>query len=169
MGCVSCFKVKATLVCGLCQEELCKACAQFMDDENFAYLPQKPPVLSHDTYCPNCFDKHVAAELVAYEQMLAQAKTVPVYLRKQSKETQRIERTAEPVVVKDCTDRNETLVRLAFQALQGGYTALVDVELTSVKIRPGNYQSTVWQGVGVPVLLDESKLLRDRSLWQTPN
>jgi hypothetical protein len=57
-------------------------------------------------------------------------------------------------------DRDEALLRLAFFAAQGNYNSLVDVELTSEKVRNGGYQTLKWRGVGVPVHVNKKRLFR---------
>ncbi|MBX3016401.1 MAG: hypothetical protein KF767_00825 [Bdellovibrionaceae bacterium] len=169
MECVSCLDPKAKLECGLCGASVCKSCAQFMDDDAFAFLSPKPTSLAHDTYCPGCYDREVATALAEYEAKLARARELPLYLKKQSRETKFVVRKADPIAVKECPDHDETLLRLAFQALEMGYNALVDVQLHSTKIRPGNYQTTIWDGVGIPVNLDPERMPKDRAFWDNPN
>jgi hypothetical protein len=48
-------------------------------------------------------------------------------------------------------------MRLAFLAAENNFNALVDVVVTSEKVRNEGYQTTKWKGTGVPVPLDESK------------
>lgn len=169
MECVSCLDPKAKLTCELCGGPVCKTCAHFLGDEDFAFLSVKPAALSHSTYCPGCFDRDVAAALESYNARLAQARELPLYEKKQSRETKWVERKAEPVKVTGCPDREETLLRLAYQALELGYNALVDVQLSASKVRPGNYQTTVWDGVGTPANLDPERMPKDRAFRENPN
>lgn len=169
MECVSCLDPKAKLACGLCGSAVCKSCAQFMDEDAFAFLSPKPAPLAHDTYCPGCYDREVAPARADYDALMARARELPLYLKKQSRETKWVDRQADPVTVEACPDHDEALLRLAFQALQRGYNALVDVQLTSTKLRPGNYQTTVWDGSGTPANLDPERMPKDRAFRDNPN
>ncbi len=149
--CSTCEKAKSTLECGLCHAVLCKYCAQFLEEESFSFLKVIPSELSHSVYCGSCFAEKVAPELETHQQLLERAKNIIVYESTQGKETRLIPRKEKPVTVKDCADREETLLRLAFFAAQANYNAIVDVNLTSVKVKTGSYQTTKWSGTGVPV------------------
>lgn len=169
MECVSCLDPKAKLKCGLCEADVCKSCAQFMDEDAFSFLLHKPKELSHDTYCPGCYDRVVAGPLADYESQMAKARELPVFLKHQSRETKFVDRKADPISVAGCPDEKEILLRLAFRASELGYNGLVDVRLNWTKVRPGNYQTTVWDAVGIPAHIDLARMPKDRSFWDTPN
>lgn len=167
--CDGCGRSKSLLLCGACQGAVCKACAEFLDEEAFSFLPERPAELTHTTFCPTCFDVKVAPRIRSYELDMGRAREILVFDRSQGKETRLIKRTKDRVKVEDCPDRGEALLRLAFQAVLRGDNALVDVDLRSRKVRDGRYQTTIWSGEGTPVQLDESRLLKDRSVWDNPN
>jgi hypothetical protein len=97
------------------------------------------------------------------------AKEILVYEKSQGKETRLIKRIAKPVSVDHCADRNETILRLAFQAALAGYNGIIDVDLKSEKVRDGSYQTTRWSGTGVPTNIESRRIVRDRSIWSNPN
>jgi hypothetical protein len=167
--CVTCFKPKATLVCGLCHEATCKTCAQFLNDESFLYQPDRADELKHDTYCGLCYDKVVAPAVADYERTLAAAKDVMIFTKQQNKETRYIKRDQDPIHSPECDDRDEVTMRLAFQAARRDLNSVIDVEVESRKVRNGSYQTTRWIGTGIPALLDPAKLMRDRSFKSQPN
>jgi len=150
-------------------EPLCKGCAQFVDEESFSFLKSIPAELGHSVYCGPCFDQQVAPEMAKYQEILDRAKDILVYEKTQGKETRYIKRLADPVLVADCADHDETILRLAFFAAKENYNALVDVDLRSKKVKVGGYQTTIWSGSGVPAQVDASRLVKDRSIWQNPN
>lgn len=152
-SCCACFKPKATLVCGICTESVCKNCAQFLDDDSFAFLKNRPAHLKHTTYCPQCFDKDVAEELARYNDDLDKAKDIAVFDISQGKETRNFKRFDEKYEVKECPDREETLLRLAFMAVRDGFNAIIDVDVTSKKVRQGSYQSQIYSGTAVAARL----------------
>ena len=61
----------------------------------------------------------------------------------------------------ECPDRDETILRLAFQAAKGGFNALVQGDVTSRKVRNHGYQKSVWSGTAFAADVDEEKLNRN--------
>lgn len=167
--CHSCQKLKAPLVCGLCGCQVCKSCAQFVEEDRFSFLLSIPEELKHTTYCPDCFNQTVFPQMAEYDQLIEKSKNVLVYEKNQGKETRLMRRVTAPVKVTDCTDRNETLLRLAFLAAKAGYNGIIDVDIKSEKVRLGAYQTTKFSGSGVPANINPDRVVKDRSLWQNPN
>lgn len=168
-SCVSCQKPKSQLQCEICKSIVCKQCAQFLDENYFSFLSKVPEDLRHTTYCESCYNEKVAPQLETYHHLMEQAKNIIVYDKDQSKETRLLKRTEKPVSVKDCADYEETVLRLAFFAVQAGFNAIIDVDIKSQKVRTGAYQTTMWSGTGVPAHVQANRILKDRSLWQNPN
>lgn len=157
-SCGSCLKPSATLECGCCKDPVCKKCANFVEADYFSFLGKIPAELSHQVYCHRCYEDKVAPEMLRYEDAMERARNFPVFFTTQSKETRLIKRKEQALTVQNCADRDETLLRLAFLAAQGGFNALIDVELTSKKIKDGTYQTQIWSGTGVPVQADPKRL-----------
>lgn len=164
--CVFCQKPTG-LNCSHCHCSVCKYCAQFVDEDSFAFLPSQQA--EEKTYCNPCFENSVATELAAYNETLERAKEVFVFLKNQSKETRLLKRKEKPVSVSNCSDHDETILRLAFLAAQANYNAIVDVNLSSEKIKNGSYQTTRWSGTAIPVQIDPSRLGDDRPELKNPN
>ncbi len=131
--CKTCRKPKANFQCGICQEHVCKSCAQFLND-SFSFLKKIPADLGHTTYCTNCFDEKVAVPLEAYNTTMAAAKEVMVFTKDQIKSTAHLKRREEPVMVEHCEDEQETIVRLAFFAAEKHFNCLLDVDISHRKI-----------------------------------
>lgn len=148
--CVSCHTPKAKLTCASCKESLCKACAQFADQDSFSFLPKMPGGLEAGGYCIQCADLKLRPQLEAYEEKLEQARNVSVFLVNQSKEVRAYKRAENPVEVLDCEDRDEALVRLAFKAIEAGYHTLINVDFSPKKIRNGSHLKTLWSATGMP-------------------
>jgi hypothetical protein len=148
--CVSCHDQKASLVCFACTEAVCKTCAQFVDEDTFSFRKAIPEGLGEGAYCFQCYDSKVQPELSSYAQELERAGTIQVFTKDQTKETRLMKRSEETFAVEGCTDRDETLLRLAYQAVRAGYEVLVDVDLSSKKVRDHAYQKAMWSGTGVP-------------------
>lgn len=157
--CTSCRKPKANLECGLCHSALCKSCTQFVDEDTFSFLAEVPTELSHTTYCHSCHEQTVVPALVDYNQLMEQAKEIAIYFHNQGKETRLMSRKEDPVSVKNCLDRDETILRLAFYATQKGYNSLVDVKVDSEKIKEGSRQKMIWHGSGVPTQVTPDKII----------
>lgn len=167
--CSTCHKSKANLVCGLCESTICKKCTLFIEEDSFSFMPKLSPELKHTSYCGTCFDSTVAPFQQKYNALMEQARNTLVFTKSQAKETRFIKRMENVVEVIDCADHDEAVLRLAFFAAHLKYNAIIDVDITSKKIRDGNYQTTVFSGTGMPADVHESRLMKDRSLWSTPN
>ncbi|RYZ89753.1 MAG: hypothetical protein EOP06_08885 [Proteobacteria bacterium] len=167
--CSTCLKPKATLACELCHESICKYCAQFLDDEAFAFLPERAPALQHVTYCNNCFTAAVAPQLEAYNATIERAKEILVFTKVQNKETRLIRRDEDVIHIGECDNREQVVMRLAFKAAQENFNAVIDIETVSKKVRNGSYQTTKWTGSGIPAHVNPDRLIRDRSFSTDPN
>lgn len=64
-------------------------------------------------------------------------------------------------------DRDDAILRLAFLAVQAGKNALVDVDLSSTKIKHGKWQTSRWHGRAIPAHIDPAAL--DRRFIGAPN
>lgn len=160
LSCCVCQKPKATLVCGVCEESVCKNCAQFLESGQFSFLPHTQTFLKQNTFCGPCFDQKVAPEIAAYEETMKKAKNLPIFFNTDSKLTRNFKRKEKAFTITDCDDREETLLRLAFLAVLGDFNALIDVDIKSEKIRSGSYQTTKYSGTAVPINIDPDKLRR---------
>ncbi len=149
--CESCFKEKTVLVCNDCESPSCKKCSCFIDEDEFEYPELLPERFRDQVFCPSCYNEHAAPVLADYRDILERAKVVDVYDKEQGSETGLIRRVEKPISIKDCDDREETLLRLAFYAAQKGFDTLVDVDITSKKIGKGTYKKLIWNGTAVPV------------------
>lgn len=156
--CTVCQKPKATATCGLCEGPVCKKCREKLPENHFSFMEKVPSELSHTIYCGRCFDAHVATPLQSYDATMEQAKAVFVFYRGQGQETRLMKRSETPLKVHNLADRAEALMRLAFLAVQGGFNTLVDVDITSVKVRNEGYQTTLWSGIGTPTWEDGAKI-----------
>lgn len=158
LPCGSCKSTKARLQCGVCELPLCRTCAQFLERNSFhLLLPDIPAELLHETYCPSCFVSKVAPALHEYEENVNQARAVLVFTRSRGDETRVVRSSEKKIRVEDCSDEKETLLKLAFIAARKKYNALLDVEFSSRKIRNGGYQTSLWNGTGIPARVDASK------------
>ncbi len=167
--CKVCQKPAPGLVCSCCSEPICKSCARFIEDENFAYWPEAKKKFAEHTYCTACFDTHVAATLAEYDGVFERAGRVAIFFKEQSKETRLIKRREELVHVKDGEDYDGSILRLAYQAALVDCNALVDVVLSSHKVKIGGYTKTHWTGIGRPVRVEERVLNNERVILRNPN
>jgi len=157
-GCYVCKNPKANLVCGVCQQSVCKRCAEPLRQGEFEHLVPKPPELAHEIYCNYCFNGKVQPAKENYDETLEKAKGVLVFLKSKSEETRQMKRKEKPISVEDCDDYDGTILRLAFRAAQLGFNAIVDVALTSKQIRNAGYQTSRWSGSCIPVRVDAERL-----------
>lgn len=113
-------------------------------------MTKVPELLSHGAYCTPCFDFKVMPEVEVYDADVRAARNIAVFFKDQSKETRLLKRTEKAFKVVDCEDREETLLRLAYFAVQAKFNAIIDVEITSKKVRTGAYQTHLWTGTAIP-------------------
>lgn len=155
--CKTCRKPKASYNCGLCQEDICKSCTQFLAEGTFSFLPKIPEELQHSCYCGQCFDEKVSSPLQTYEETMEKAKDLIIYTKEQSKATRLLKRDHTPYKVENCEDEQEAIVRMAFFAVQDNFNAIIDVEVKNHKIIVGSHKKTVFSAQSYPVMLDTKK------------
>lgn len=158
--CSECQKNAAHLKCGLCEAALCRSCAEVCNEPDFSFFKVAPKGLLHGIFCETCFQQTVLPQIDVFNEVMDKAKDVMVYMKDQSKESRLFRRTEKPIVVENCNDREDTLLRLAFQAVQLGFNAIVDVELAPTKVIDHAYQTTSWRGVAMPVQATAAQLRR---------
>lgn len=152
--CKTCKKPKANFNCGLCEEHICKSCAQFLTEGSFSFLKKIPKELTHSTYCTNCFDDVVAAPLAQYEENMEKAKEVMVFTKDQAKVTGHLKRKEDPYQVDNVEDEQEAIMRLAFFAAQDNFNCLLDVQLKNKKIIVGSHKKTIFSATAIPITID---------------
>ena len=155
------------LKCQICALALNKREAEFVDEDTFAFLSQLPCGVSEGSYCGSCFADRVKPELDQYNLKLDQARNVNVFYSSQSKESRFVRRSEKPIRVEDCDDQDDVIMRLAFMAVEAKLNSLVDLDLTSVKVKNGKWQTSRWSGRAVPAQIDEKSL--QRYFPSTPN
>lgn len=138
--------------CALCAAFLCKDCRSFLDDGAFSFLREVPPDLTHGVYCGACFAAKVAPALEAYEATMERARKASLFY-KGERYVPPHRRANKPVSVKDCPDRKEALLRMAFFAAERSCDALVEIDVTSKKVNTTGYQTTIWSGSAFPAQL----------------
>lgn len=164
--CCSCQSPKATIECGMCHEPVCKKCTEFMDEDAFSWDSETPADLKFSSYCRLCYDAKVAPALEEYNALKKQAKEIYVFFKEDAKESRLIKRLEEPIIIKDCADREETLLRLAFLAAKRDFNVIVDVEIVDKKVRTGAYQTVMFSGTGIPSWAPPDKL-NGKNKWSS--
>jgi hypothetical protein len=128
---------------------VCKSCVQSPPHGAFRLLPSIPAHLAHSRYCGGCYSEQVEPELGIYEETLEQAKKILIFFRTQKKGLRIVRKERIPEQVDACEDRDETILRLAYLAASKGYNSVIEVEVTSKKVRNEAYQTSVWSGSGL--------------------
>lgn len=151
--CSSCRLPKASLKkglqCGVCKVLLCKDCAYFPEDGAFSFFKTIPEDLRHAVYCGACHQEKVSPALEAYSETIERSKDVSIFY-KQDKYIPLIRKGKFQINVKGCKDKKETLLRMAFFAVEEGYNAVIEVDLVATKIKINGYQTHHWSGSGFP-------------------
>lgn len=117
-----------------------------------------PEAFITKTFCPPCYDSKVEPALQKYNDDLEKARNVFVFYKAENKESRFFKRVEGPVKIADVPDREETILRLAYLAVQVNCNAIVDVDLVSEKIKTGSYQTSKWSGTANPVEVDPRKM-----------
>jgi hypothetical protein len=155
--CKTCHKPKANYQCGLCQGPICKSCGEFLT-ENFSFLKVVPKELTHPTYCVQCFDENVRTPLDDYNATMEQAREVIIYSKEQTKLTRGLKRIEDPLLVEDCEDEEEALMKMSFFAVKMNHNAVIDVQFKTKKIIVGSHKKTIVSATGVPITLDPNAI-----------
>ena len=132
-----------------------------MEPNHFSFWSPIPKPLTYTHYCPSCFDENVAPKLAQYNAILEKAKQLYIFFDTQKRPHCLMHYSRKPVSVKNCTDRDETILRIGFLAAEQGYNAAVDVSIVSKKMRHHAWEKLSWQGDAVPAQVDERKLQRE--------
>lgn len=153
MTCYAC-KNPAIFSCGLCSHELCKSCAEFINDADLTYYKTLPPVLSHGQYCSRCFAGEVIPALQTFRSTLKKAKKVYIVDKPSRRALPILRKLEKPLTVSGCVDREDAFMRLAFQAVEKGFNAVVKANVEYKKVRNFGYQKMMWEGTGYAAELD---------------
>lgn len=162
-SCLTCYKPKAHLACGICKSAICKNCTQFVEEDAFSFLSEVPEELRHQTYCVQCFDHQVRPQIDDYNSDMERAKQILIFSKKESKITRLMKRMDAPFEVKECAGEYEATMRLAFKAVKSNFNVLIDFELSHDKVRNGSYQKLIWNGSAVGVSIEPDKLPKERT------
>lgn len=113
-------------------------------------MGEVPSNLVEGWACGGCYEEKVEPEIQNYNSEERRARQMSFFNKNQSKESRLFKRIATPIQVRDCADRDEALLKLAYAAVKLNYNLIVDVELTSEKVRNAGYQTCLWHAKGIP-------------------
>lgn len=168
-SCECCGQKKSLLECVHCHCAVCKNCAQILDIDAFQFSSTVKIDDDKRVYCPRCFDAHIAESLSDYQDKFEKAKNIQIYYHHQSRETQFMSKSEKPISVDNCSDEKEALMKMAFQAVERGFNAIIHVQVKSKKVRTNNYQTQVVNGTGIPSNVTGKEIIKSRSFWTDPN
>lgn len=158
--CIACRRPKGALECGLCHESVCRNCATYQPEGTFSFFTVVPAELAHTHYCPTCYDEQVAPQKLRYDSLMEQARETAIFFTTQRRQLPILKKTNDVLKVVDCADRDETILRLAFQAAQMECNSVIEVEVEAEKVRNFGYQKSAWRGQGRPAQVDIGKVER---------
>jgi hypothetical protein len=148
------------MTCGLCQSSVCKGCVEVLQAEAFSFMKERPQELIHNHYCSVCYATKVQPAIRSYNEIMKQAKEVFIIDKPRRQPLPILKRSAETLLVEDCLDREETVLRLAFMAAERGFNAVIKAKVVYRKVRNAGYQKMLWQGTGFPAVLQGDKLAK---------
>lgn len=158
--CLNCQSQKTIFACGLCEGALCKNCTEFVEPGSFSFLQALPKELSHRHYCFSCFGGTVQPALQRYHRTMFLARQVLVIDKPRRMPLPLLKSSKQRLSVQKCADKEEALMRLAFQAADLGFNAIIKVDMKYEKVRMDGYQTTRWHATGYPADLDPVRLER---------
>jgi hypothetical protein len=157
-NCEICLQKPVQLACGLCSKGVCKACHVHFDSQAFSFMSKVPEKLSKGSYCLHCYDAEIEPVEREYEKNLESAKDIYFLTKNYPGNIRVLRRHTKRVKVDDCPDRRETILRMAFFAVELGFNAIIEADLKSEKGRMGAYQSASWCGSALPANIDGPRL-----------
>jgi hypothetical protein len=158
--CAACRRPKATIQCEACEDWNCKSCAGLLDEGAFSFLATIPAELKHTKYCQHCWQTHVEPAQEDYQQKMEEAKGVYIFFTTQKKSIPVLYKEKDQIRVDHCIDRDETILRLAFKAVEAGCNAVVETDVIAAKVRNEGWQKTAWRGSGFAAKVDGEKIER---------
>lgn len=156
--CIACRSPKADTPCGICESPICRNCRIFLDKDAFLFQAELEADLKHSFYCPNCYDEKVAPPLAQYNQDVETARGVFVYFTTAKRKVPTLKKSLIKVKVENSPDRDQTILKLAFQAVKQGFNAIIETEVVSAKVRNEGYQKSAWSGKAIPVMVDAVRM-----------
>jgi hypothetical protein len=161
--CLTHIKPGQELTCECCSETCCKKCQTILREDTFSYSSQVAPELKHTRYCARCMDSVIEPALEAYREQLANAKNAYFFTPAFKKRIPVLKKAKSRVQIKGTPDRDETILRLAFLAIEQGHNAVIEAEVSAQKVRNEGYQKSLWVGSGLPVTIDLTKFEREQA------
>jgi hypothetical protein len=158
--CELCLKPKANLTCGLCKKVVCKNCEEFLEPDYFSFWekPDQNLLLAH--FCAECFCETIGPIKEKYDSILNLAKEINIFFAADPHPPHPIRKHHKLVSIKDCVDRDESILRLAFRAVELGYNSLMQVTTTAKQVRNHAHQKNVWDATGLPAEIDLEKYFK---------
>jgi hypothetical protein len=129
-------------------------------EATFSFYAVVPDELRHSYYCSSCQATVFAPALERYQELMERAREAYFFFCTQRKAVPVLKREREPLRVDRCPDRDETILRLAFKAVELGSNAVIEAEVVSEKVRNEGYQKSAWKGVGFAAVVDAERLER---------
>ena len=96
----------------------------------------------------------MAPALDSYLETMNRAKELYIF-EKKIKSVPLIMCSKQKVSVEDCPDRKETILRLAFLAVEQSFNAVTEVQIICKKVRTNGYQTSLWSASGFPARVRE--------------
>lgn len=160
-SCSSCQNTKAPLQCEHCEQSLCKNCLQTIPEGAFSFYTKVPVELSHTRYCPACYNRYIIDAQAKYDEIMTLARDVYIFYLGRKGRLPILSESKKKLSVPACLDKDEILMRIAFQAAELGFNAVIETDLVVKKTRDSRaYQSATWSVTGFPVKVDTKKIDR---------
>ncbi len=157
------------LVCGVCNSGICKNCTEFLPEDTFYYAGKKPQLVKSSAFCQTCYVTDINVLVSKDLELLNRAREIRVFSKSQTKETRLIKRPEFGMTINNALDEPELILKMAYQAVLLECNSIIEVETKQTKVRNGSYQTSTWSGFCYPTNVDDSKLVKDKSIRDNPN
>jgi hypothetical protein len=157
--CKECNSDKRLRECVYCRQLICKNCTHFSEESDYNLYLKIPSSVKTGSCCEECFLQNIKPELENYQSLVLQAKDV-FFITKNYRGNVRIfAKHTKRVLSLECSDRREAILKLALQAAQLKFNAIIEGEIEDKKVKSaGGYQSTRWFASALPANIDGDHL-----------
>ena len=161
--CSVCHLNSSDKTCGYCSSAICKKCSHTCSLEMNEWYINKKEI--HHLSCPDCYEQKFIPLEENFDEDMQTAKDSPVWPKTYRGKIPMLNRSQKQFSIQDCADKKLAVLKLAFQAIEGGFNALLEVDVKYTKVRDHGYQKMLYSGTALGAMVDHSKL-RDEDYFE---
>ncbi len=155
--CKVCHLNTTEIECGYCKGPICKKCLERCDLEMNEWYQSKKDI--HSVACPDCYEFTYTPLYQKFLEDMQMAQNMPIWPKTYRGKIPILNQSSQEVHIKECADKKEVVLKLAFQAVELNMNALKDVNVAYEKRRNHGYQKMIYSGTAKAIMADHSKLI----------